>query len=68
MCGKGTRKKCDFIEIEGVLMKLEWRNDPRWPEPPDEINVPTIESANQWGAYRKALAEFSLIKLTEKCK
>jgi len=30
----------------------------KFPEPPDEISVPTDESQNQWNAYREAVKKF----------
>lgn len=45
--------------IEGTYIEEEWMQFPDFPEPPDEKEVPTDESQNQWDAYRAALEKFS---------
>ena len=54
----GELSNSDSINIEGFEIKKEWMNDPDFPDPPDEKEVPSQESGNQWEAYKKALKLF----------
>lgn len=51
--------------IEGVYIYDRWMDDPLYPEPPCEIEEPTIDSDKIYESYRKALSDFAL-KMTDK--
>jgi hypothetical protein len=45
--------------IEEIYIQDAWMSFVDYPEPPDEVQIPRLESMNEWDAYREALRKFS---------
>ncbi len=56
-----------YSYVEGFRINDSWKKEYDYPEPPDEIEIPTAESANMWSKYRDELKNFT-IKMLNRSK